>query len=58
MIENKNLRNLLTKGPNYREPRNINFRIAYFEIHQALEACVEKISTKKRGSNTYTLERT
>ena len=50
IIENKNLRNLLTKGPNYREPRNINFRIAYFEIHQVLEACVENISTKKEAA--------
>ena len=32
IIENEKLRKLLTKGPNYRESRNINYSKAYFEI--------------------------
>ena len=36
----------MIKGPNYREHRSINFRKASFEIDQALEACIEKVSTK------------
>ena len=31
IIENEKLRKLLTKGPNYRESRNINYSKAYFE---------------------------
>ena len=57
ITENKKLRKLLTKGPNYTEPRTINFRKSYFEIDQALETCIEKMSTKKiRDMKTCTLE--
>ena len=37
IIQNKKLREFPTKGPNYREPKGINCRKAYFEIDQALE---------------------
>ena len=40
----------MIKGPKYREPRSINFGKAYFEIDQALEACIEMMS-KKRQKN-------
>ena len=48
ITENKKLRKLLTKGLNYRERRSINFREAYFEIYQALEAPIEKMSTRNK----------
>ena len=43
---NKKLRKLLTNGPNYIEPKSINFSKVYFEINQALKACIETLSTK------------
>ena len=48
MLENKTLRKFLTKGPNYREPRSINFRKAYFKTDQVLETYIEKMSTKNK----------
>ena len=59
IIENKKFRKILTKSPNYREPRSIGFSKTYFEIEQALEACIEKMSTKKqiRDISTCALER-
>ena len=47
-IENKKLKNLLTKGPNYKEARIINFSKPCFEIDLALEACIEKISAENK----------
>ena len=38
IIENKKPRELLIKGPNYRETRSKSFSRAYFEIDQAFEA--------------------
>lgn len=55
-IKNKKLKNLLTKGPNYKEARIINFSKPCFEIDLALEACIEKISAEN-NIKTYTLER-
>ena len=37
---------LLTKGPNQRKAKSINFRKAFLEIDQVLETCIEEISTK------------
>ena len=48
IIENKKTRKLLTKNPNYREPRSIHFSKAYFEIDQALGTCIERIFTKNK----------
>ena len=45
---NKKLRKLLTKGPNYREPKSMNFSKTYFEINQALKACNETLSIKNK----------
>ena len=47
------------KGPKHTETKSIIFSKAYIEIEQALETCIEKVSTKKqiRDINTYTLER-
>ena len=49
-------RKLLTNGRSNRETRRINFRKAYFEIHQRQEACIEKMPTKNKLSS-YKLER-
>lgn len=35
--ESSKLRGFLTKSPNCRKPRSINFRKAYLEINQGLE---------------------
>ena len=48
IIENKKCRKLLTKNPNNKETRRMNFRKAYIEINQRLEACIEKMSTKNK----------
>ena len=50
IIENKKFRKRLTNGPNYRELGRIKFSKAYFEIDPALDACIEKMSTKKTES--------
>ena len=44
IIENRNLRKLLTRRPHYRKPRGVTFSKAYFEI----ETWIEKITTKKK----------
>ena len=46
ITENKTFRKLLTKGPNYRETKSINFSKAFFD--HALEGRTEKISTKDK----------
>ena len=46
----KKLRKLLTKGANYKETRSTNFEKVYFEIVQALEACMENIFAPQRES--------
>ena len=40
------LSKLLTKGPDYREPRTINFSKALIEIATALDTCIEPMSLK------------
>ena len=46
IVENGKLRKLLTKGPNYREPKTLNFKIAFVKIKSAINECIEKISVK------------
>ena len=41
-IENANLRKLLTKGPNYREPK------ALAEIATGLDNCIENLASKTK----------
>ena len=45
---NNNLRKLLTKGPNYREPRTIKFSKALIEITTALDTCIEAMTLKTK----------
>ena len=37
---------MLTKGPNYREPRSTNFNKAFAEIIIALDNCIENLASK------------
>ena len=46
LIENMKLRKLLTKGPNFREPRSLNFSKALKEIELAIDSCIESLSSK------------
>ena len=46
IVENQKLRSLLSKGPNYREPKSINFKHCLKNIKCALNCCVEKMSNK------------
>ena len=46
LIENVKLRKLLTKGPNYREPRSINFSKALKEISIGIDELIESLSSK------------
>ena len=41
LVENNKLRKLLTKGPNFREPRSTNFKVAFEKIKTAINECVE-----------------
>ena len=43
IIENNKLRKLLTKGPNYREPRSLNFGKAEVNIKSAIISLIDKI---------------
>ena len=50
LIKNSKLRKLMTKGPNYREPRTINFSKALTEIKCAINACIETLASKTKHS--------
>ena len=45
-VTNDKLRNLLSKGPNYRESRTMNFNKCKEAIGSALSSCVEHLSVK------------
>ena len=45
-IDNAILRKLMTKGPNYREPRTLNFNKAVDSINSAIDSYIEDISSK------------
>ena len=46
IVENSKLRKLLTKGPNFREPRTLNFKIAFEKIKSAINQCIDNLSNK------------
>ena len=46
IIENKKLRKLLSKGPNYREPKSINFKHCLDSIKNAINDCIINLSNK------------
>ena len=48
IIENAKLRKLLSKGPNFREPRTINYKKCIKEITIALDACIDKLCDKNK----------
>ena len=49
IIENVRLRKLISKGPNYREPRSINWRKCREKIEEGLETCAMKLLQFKKG---------
>ena len=46
LIENQHLRKLLSKGPNYREPKNINWKKSKDVIANGLETFINDMSAK------------
>ena len=48
IIKNSKLRKLLTKSPNYRERRTINFSKALIEVTIALDTCIESMTLKTK----------
>ena len=51
-IQNRKLRKLLIKGPNYREPRNKNYKLCLKEILIALDRCASKMANKFKIDST------
>ena len=45
-VTNVKLRQLLSKGPNYREARTINFKKCKDEIQSSISSCVENLAAK------------
>ena len=45
MIQNKHLRKLIRKGPNYREPKTINWRRCRSLIEEGLNVCSSEFRT-------------
>ena len=50
IVENSKLRKLLTKGPNYRQPKSINLNKAKKEIITALNQCIENLAIKTKNN--------
>ena len=48
IISNSPLRKLLTKGPNYREPKTINWRKCREKIDDGLNSCIAKMIASKK----------
>ena len=46
IVENSKLRQLLTKGPNFREPRSLNFAKALNSIRCAITSCIDTLVAK------------
>ena len=46
IVENQKLRKLLTKGPNYREKKTLNFNKCLKEIENSINTCASKLSDK------------
>ena len=57
LIENTKLRKLLTKGPNYREPRSINFSKALKEISIGIDELIESLSSKTDDADQHKIWR-
>ena len=50
-IENSQLRSLLSKGPNYREPSNINYSKCLVEIKNAIDNCAQNMIASNHLEN-------
>jgi len=49
MIENSKLRRLLSKGPNYREPKTINWKKCRDKITEGVEVCIGRLISGGKG---------
>ena len=47
-MHNAKLRQLLTKGPNFREPKSLNFHKALRDIRLAIDSCIDNLVTKTK----------
>ena len=52
ITKNNKFTKLLTKRPNYREPRKINFSKALIEIATAFDTCIEAMILKNKYANS------
>ena len=48
IVKNNNLRKLFMKGPNFREPKPLNFDKCYDVIETAIDHCIEKMAIRKK----------
>ena len=48
IVHNAKLRQLLTKGPNFREPKSLNFHKALRDIRLAIDSCIDNLVTKTK----------
>jgi hypothetical protein len=48
IVKNNKLRKLFMKGPNFREPKPINFQKCYDVIETAIDHCIEKMILRKK----------
>ena len=51
LIENSQLRSLLSKGPNYREPANVTYKKCLEEINTAIDGCAQDMIAKNNLEN-------
>ena len=49
IINNKHLRKLMSKGPNYREPKSINWNRCKDTIREGIKECSRKLSSSKKN---------
>ena len=56
IIKNNKLKKLLKKGPNYREPRSINFKKCKTEISNGLDMCIETMVQQNKNVSKENLQ--
>ena len=52
IVDNNKLRKLFMKGPNFREPKPINFNNCYEVIVEAIDYCIEHMANRKKIEDT------
>ena len=56
IIENNDLRKLLTKGPNFREPKVINWLHCKDRILEGLDVCADRLASSKKDLDIHALD--